>query len=179
MKIKKRHLRQILNGSLTLEDARLRGYLLEASPTPDASEFSQSEPQMYENVSVDLQIDKFIMQADAGESNEPQAPQRESFLREAGDEETPSQQPTKQMSDKISFVTEVAQLVEKSDTLLDIKGTIVRRALNYVTKNYDAKQAKDIERMLDANFDIQADPSADSYDEIIPPAAAGAGPTGG
>jgi hypothetical protein len=106
-------------------------------------------------------------------------------LREAEEDDAagapPPPKPVKKMSDLMGFATEVAQLVEKSDALLDVKGAIVRRALNYVTKTYDTKQAKDVERILDANFDIQADPTADSYEDVDVPLAQGAGgpPSGG
>jgi hypothetical protein len=183
MKIKKSHLLRIVRGELTVTEAKKLGYILsESLPQPDASEFLQSDPTMYENTSVDAQVDKFIMQADTGGQEPPPAgqpaPAQESFLREA-DEDAPAAaappKPVKKMTDLMGFASDVAQLVQKSETLLDIKGAIVRRALNYVTKNYDQKQAKDVERILDANFDIQADPTADSYEDVDVPLAQGAG----
>jgi hypothetical protein len=190
MKIKKNHLMRIVRGDITLAEAKKLGYVLnESLPEPSADQFLQSDPLMYENTSIDSQVDKFIMQADSGGQEpgpgETPAPAQESFLREAEEDDAagapPPPKPVKKMSDLMGFATEVAQLVEKSDALLDVKGAIVRRALNYVTKTYDTKQAKDVERILDANFDIQADPTADSYEDVDVPLAQGAGgpPSGG
>lgn len=183
MRIKKAHLLRIVRGDITLDEARKLGYVLvEAAPQPSADDFTQSDPQMLDNVSIDAQVDKFIIQADTKGGPDQAAgappPAQESFLREADDEAPPAApppKPVKKMTDLMGFATEIANLVQHSDNLLDVNGSIVRRALNYVTKNYDQKQSNDVAQILDANFNIQADPMADSYEDVEVPLAVGAG----
>ena len=184
IKLRKRDLARLVRGDLTLEAARREGLIFETNPTP---QMQQTDPTMYENDSLDIQVDKFLLQYDPGseQSTAPQA--NEAFLREADEEggEAPvadpnagkPPQPAKKL-DMMSFASDIARLVEKSDMLLDVKGTIVRRALNYVTKNYDPKQAADIAQILENNFGVNAETGSDPYEDESAPFAVGAGATG-
>lgn len=173
IKLRKRDLARLVRGEITLESARHSGLIFETNPTP---QMQQSNPAMYENDSIDAQIDKFLMQADP--SGESSGAANESLLREAEEDSSAYQQLAPENPlDLMSFATDIARLVEKSDSLLDVKGAIVRRALNYVTKNYDSKQAKDIAQILENNFGVSADPSADPYEDESAPFAVGAGAT--
>lgn len=181
IKLRKQDLRKLVTGKLTLENARRGGLIIETSPT---QQMQQTDPTMYENDSVDVQIDKFLLQADPNAKSNT----NESFLFEAeGDAPPPPTPadpnagkpslPTKRL-DMMSFASDIARLVEKSDSLLDIEGVIVRRALNYVTKNYDIKQAKDIAQILENNFGVKSDVGSDSYEDEFAPYAVGAGMPG-
>lgn len=172
IRLKASDYQKILKGELTLESARRSGLLIEDVPVLTKA----SDPTMLENDSLDAQVDKFLLQADKSDGNP--APKQESFLREA-DEETPPPAPTPAAPagppiDAVAFCDSVARLVEKSDNLLDVKGTIIRRALNYVTKNYDAKQAKEVQQVLEGNFGLTPDAS-DPYEDDVAPPATGAG----
>lgn len=201
MKILKSDLKKVLSGKMTLSEARLRSELLrEDVPTTQVT-----DPAMLENDSIDSQIDRFLMQGESNKNAEMDgentaAPAMESFLREAeGDDpnaipgaapapeagaapdappDPPPQQPAQksnQQLDAVTFADNVARLVEKNGTLLDLKGTICRRALNWVTKNYDAKQSKEVKQILEGNFGITPDNAEDPYEDDMAPPAAGAG----
>lgn len=178
MRIRKRDLARIVRGELTIDEARVRGLLIENEPAPQVQ---QTDPTQYENASLDAQVDKFILDADPSGQGQTQ----ESLVREADDEASPPSDPnlgkppvpTKRL-DMMSFATDIARLVEKSENLLDIKGTIVRRALNYVSKNYDPKQAKDVAQILENNFGVSAEPGTDPYEDETAPSAVGAGASG-
>ena len=77
--------------------------------------------------------------------------------------------------DAVSFASEIARIVENSDNLLDIKGTIVRRALNYITKTANLEKSNSVKDILQGNFDI-VDTGEDNSEDISGPYAKGAGP---
>lgn len=184
IKLRKRDLARLVRGDLTLNEARKAGLIIETTPTP---QMQQTDPTMYQNDSLDAQIDKFLLEYDPGAEQTTVAAANEAFLREAGEEAVAAPaadpnagkppQPAKKL-DMMSFASDVARLVEKSDMLLDVKGTIVRRALNYITKNYDPKQAKDVAQILENNFGVSSEPGSDPYEDESAPFAVGAGATG-
>lgn len=193
MKITKRDLVKVLRGEMTIKEAKesYAGPLWESTPT---LAMTQTDPTMYENDSVDMQVDKFLLDADPSGQKTQQESRRDrsQWLHEAEGGAPPSpapdaagdnvadpntgkpQQPAKKL-DLVSFASDIARLVEKSDNLLDVKGAIVRRALNYVSKNYDPKQAKDVAQILENNFGVSAEPGSDPYDDESAPNAVGAG----
>ena len=175
---------------LTVRELRIairESLLREELPTSRAD-----NPDMLENDSIDAQVDRLLLQGDKSKEDTG-ATQAESLLREAdedapppdaapadagGDAPPPPQNaaPEKQL-DVMAFADNVARLVEKLDNLIDVKGTLVRRALNYVTKNYDPKQAKEVQQVLEGNFELSPEAHADGYDDNdnVPPNAKGAG----
>jgi hypothetical protein len=197
MKITKRDLVKVLRGEITIDEAKMNmteSLLRESEPT---MAMQQTDPTMYENDSVDMQIDKFLLDADPTGQKTQKEHRRDSsrLLLEAEPPPPPPapagappeggdnvadpnagkpKQPAKKL-DLVSFASDIARLVEKSDNLLDVKGAIVRRALNYVSKNYDPKQAKDIAQILENNFGVSAEPGSDPYDDETAPNAVGAG----
>lgn len=201
MKITKRDLVKVLKGEITIQEAKNRvphaDLLRESMPTLP---MQQTDPTMYENDSVDMQVDKFLLDVDpSGQKNQQEARRDSSrwlhevaglYEEEGGAPPAPTpdaagdntadpnagkpQHPAKKL-DLVSFASDIARLVEKSDNLLDVKGAIVRRALNYVSKNYDPKQAKDIAQILENNFGVSAEPGSDPYDDETAPNAVGAG----
>jgi hypothetical protein len=117
------------------------------------------EPPMFKNDSIDLQIDRFIMKYD----------------EEATANNTPL--------DVVGFADNIANLIEKVETLVDLKSSIVRRVLNHVQKTYDDNTEKRLEEILSSNFDLTPEADVDKFnDEKYPaPAAdrAGMSPGGG
>jgi hypothetical protein len=83
----------------------------------------------------------------------------------------------------VDFASDVANLVDRTDTLLDLKGTIARRAINHVTEKYGADAGENVKQVLSANFDIEIDSDRDAEgqrDETRPAAiGAGGGGAGG
>ena len=142
--------------------------------TADAPLQAGDTTQM-QNDSIDAQIDRILLQGD-----KKQGTQVESFLREDDESDTAADAtPTKQI-DAVSFADAVARLVEKFDNVIDVKGAVVRRALNYVTKNYDQKQSQTVQQVLLGNFGLEAidNPGGDDGNADKTPPAKGAGPTG-
>lgn len=68
------------------------------------------------------------------------------------------------------FVNNVARLAENYDSLLDMRDLILKRAYNFVQKNYNKDIAKEFERYLMKNFEMQIDRSKieQEYDFIAP-----------
>lgn len=77
------------------------------------------------------------------------------------------------------FAANVARYIDHANQQLDISGAVARRAVNHVTKAYDAQKAKEFQRVLADDFGIHVDPSArlgDVDDEQVPTAALGGPP---
>jgi hypothetical protein len=79
------------------------------------------------------------------------------------------------------FASDVANLVDRAQTLLDLSGTIARRAVNHVGEKYGHDAAENVKQILSANFDIEVDYDRDDEGERVAtrPAAIGAGGSGG
>lgn len=57
------------------------------------------------------------------------------------------------------FVSSINTFVEHAEDQLDIRGIIVRRVANFITKSYDEKMSQEVLRMLEDTFGLSADPS--------------------
>lgn len=77
----------------------------------------------------------------------------------------------------VDFASDVANLVDRTNTLLDLDGTIARRAYNYVSQNHGPDAAENFKQVLQANFDIymESQPDMEGERNALRPAAAGAG----
>ncbi len=77
----------------------------------------------------------------------------------------------------VDFASDLANLVDRVDTLLDLSGTIARRAINHVTEKYGAAAGENVKQVLSANFDIEIDSNIDAQGQRneTRPAAIGAG----
>jgi hypothetical protein len=80
--------------------------------------------------------------------------------------------------DTNQFASEVARIIDHFTDLIDVPGTVLRRALNYVGKHYDASTAKKLQDVLEQDYRVSLDAKDPEHDNT-PPAAAGAGPSGG
>lgn len=56
-----------------------------------------------------------------------------------------------------AFTKRVARLAMNHDNLLDIKTTIINRAMNFLAENYDQVHATEMREILDAQFDFNLD----------------------
>lgn len=77
----------------------------------------------------------------------------------------------------VDFASDVANLVDRAEILLDLNGTIGRRAYNHVMEKYGPDAAENFKQVLSANFDINLESSRDMEGERYAdrPAAIGAG----
>lgn len=77
----------------------------------------------------------------------------------------------------VDFASDVATLVDRANALLDLDGTIARRAYNYVSQNHGPDAAENFKQVLEANFDIfmESQPDMEGERNAMRPAAVGAG----
>lgn len=60
-----------------------------------------------------------------------------------------------------TFASEVARLIQNAEYLLDIKGTILQMAENYVKNAYDEASAEGLVEILDREYSISAESKQD------------------
>lgn len=131
----------------------IRYFLNEAGEEPDKDE------TVKDDASIDNQIEQMLTKAErsAVQSGKKQANismgeslRRGSmrFLIEAeGEAETPPLDPE-------SFANEVARIVMNADTLIDLKGKIIKRMEQFVLKRYDQATLDKVKQSLETNFGI-------------------------
>lgn len=79
-----------------------------------------------------------------------------------------------------SFVTDVMRLVDNYDNLLEIRNTLLRRAANRLSKNYEADVLAAFKESLLESYGIEIGQSeSEKEDEYQAPRAGAAGPMGG
>ena len=79
-----------------------------------------------------------------------------------------------------SFVSDVMRLVENYESLLEVKNTILRRAANYLSENYEGDAVQAFKEELLESYGVEIGMSeSDKEDQIQAPKAAAAGPMGG
>lgn len=163
--------------SLTLSELRT---LLRQEVLREADEKKQKED------SIDDQVDRYISSYEADskvvkkESFDFRSSIR-SFLSEGEDEpEEEGKKLSVEDIDMPNFVNNIVRLVTNYDSLLEIQDTILKRAANFLTDNYD-KDTVDAfnDELLDAHS-ITIEKSSKDKEETYPaPKAAAAGPAGG
>lgn len=77
----------------------------------------------------------------------------------------------------VDFANDIATLVERAEQLVDLNGTIARRAYNYVTENHGPDAAENFKQVLEGNFQIyiETQPDAEGERNFNNPPAIGAG----
>lgn len=152
--------------------------------------------------SVDSQIDKYLSQYESQAKEESKTKfESVSFSRmtydwrrltEAEDDEkkddkkdddTESEEPKKPKLEDINmgaFVSDVMRLVDNYDSLLELKNTILRRAANYLTENYEGDVLQSFKEELLESYVVEIGQSeSEKEDQVQAPKAAAAGPMGG
>jgi hypothetical protein len=83
--------------------------------------------------------------------------------------------------DVSAFIGRVARLALNSETLLDVKTTVVNRALSFLRDNYDDSHVRDAIEILDSqfDFDIEGEKEAPIAPEAVGAWAGGTGGLGG
>ena len=114
--------------------------------------------------------------AAADEEAEEEDPNEE---EEVAEEDLAVENPT---FDVATFALKVARLAEVPEKVLDLKDTIINRAIQYVSSNYDELVAKEVEQTLMDNYDLalpEEEVEKVVASDLPAPAAVGAGPGGG
>lgn len=160
-----------------------------AEALSEAEEGEGGQPPFHElpDASLDVKIDNFLVDAEAKDEDQL----GESLLREAepGEEPDGAEDPQPPASDNpvpddsnipddppeidaAQFSREVARLVDNFERLFDIKGVVLRRALNYVGQKYGKQQAKTVQDVLETQFGIyleeKEEPEAPGADRAGP-----------
>jgi hypothetical protein len=159
---------------------------------------AEEEPKKEEGEdSVDSQIDKYLSQYES-QAKEDASAKTESFsfdrmtrdwkrLVEAEEDEEKDEktddEPAKGKLEEInmkSFVSDVMRLVDNADSLLQLKNTILRRAANYLSENYEGDALQTFNDELLESYGVEiGQMESEKQDEYQPPKAGAAGPMGG
>jgi hypothetical protein len=152
------------------------------------------------NDSLDVQVDSYIASYEKEASNAVKEGKdfralTRRLMTEADDEEKDADagedaaddaappQPAKKTGADLevrTFASSVARLIENVDSLIEFRSTIMRRASNFLTKNYDAQVLRQFEIIMEDEHGIAAGKSAkDIEDDFQAPWAAQSGPGGG
>jgi hypothetical protein len=174
-----------------------RGYVFEESEIPgDTSEL---------HASLDAQVDNFLgkYEKNAKEVHErrttfgwlmTEAPDDGEEADLSGDadegegEETPDAPPADEPVQKLTsqdiniemFANNVARLIENYDSLLEVRSTLVRRAINFIADNYDEETILQFKNALSDEHGIEVGKThrESELDATQPPRAEFAGPGG-
>jgi len=153
-------------------------------------EADKNDKKIESEDSLDAQVDKFLISYE----KDSKVVKKESFnfrdsmrlmLTEAEedsdrDKSSPEKLPVEDL-DMESFVNNVMRLVENYDSLLEIRDTILKRALNFITKNYKKDAQQSFEDTIFEIYGVKIGTSKkDIEDDYYPaPRAGAAGPGGG
>lgn len=132
----------------------------------------------------------FLFEAEEDEEEdepeeEPEEPDEEDEgdKSESEDEDAEDEEEEKLTSEDIdlqSFAGDVVRLVENFESLLEVNNTILRRAANFLSKNYDKETVEQFKQELSTKYGIEIGKSElEMKDDYRAPNAAMAGPAGG
>ena len=158
---------------------------------------AEEEPKKEEGEdSVDSQIDKYLSQYESQAKEDSKAKveavsyNRMTYdwrrLTEAEDDEKKDDKADKPEKSKLedismgSFVSDVMRLVENYESLLEIKNTILRRAANYLSQNYEGDALQAFKDELQESYGMEiGETESEKVDDVQPPKAGAAGPMAG
>lgn len=130
--------------------------------------FEDNDPNISPEESLDAQVLRFFTKAEklsigvAAARNPLDDVSVEESLRlksmnwlfEAAPEEEEDDEPDRPEMNLESFASEVARLIENADVLLDIKGTILEMAHNYIQNAHGDDVAADFLEVMDTQYDV-------------------------
>ena len=121
---------------------------LEQNPSRKANDINQ-----FSDDSIDLQLDRSISSFDKSAKSD-------------------------QGLELKKFVADIALMAEHIPDQIDLKGVLVRRVANYLTKAYDDKVSKEVLKMLEDNYGLSTDTSfrRDTVDDSEVPISKTGGP---
>lgn len=139
---------------------------------------AEDVPPQRGNDSIDVQVDKFFsdFESEAKSSKNESYDWRRTLRRlleaeddkeggedeaegdEGGEEaEAKAEKLTMEDIDVNSFASSVARLIDNYDSLLEVRDTIMRRATNYLGKNYELDVIEKFKDVMSEQFDIGED----------------------
>lgn len=128
-----------------------------------------------ESKSYQAFLRKLLREAEEDE----EAPPEEDPEGEEGEEDEEEKEPEKLTSEDIdveTFVDEVVRLIENYDSLLEMRNTILRRAVNYLLKSYQPDVGDSFKEVLEDSHGIEIGKSKfELEDEFMAPRADRAG----
>lgn len=100
----------------------------------------------------------------------------------AGDDADKDEEPKKSPLDELnmeSYVASVMRLVDNYDNLLEVRNTILRRAKNYLVKNYEPEALNSFDDNLRETYGMEVgEMESERQDKFQAPKAGAAGPGG-
>lgn len=144
--------------------------------------------------SLDAQVDKYLVsyESEAKLSKNEGLDFRSMTRRiltekdeEGTDKDKPAEEPKKLSIEDLdvkSFVADVVRLVDNYDALLEVRNTILRRAVNHLVKNYEGDVVESFKEELLESYGMEIGVTqSEKQDkaEFQAPKAAAAGPAGG
>lgn len=140
---------------------------------------SESRKSKSEGLDFRMMTRRFLIEA--GEEDEKDEKKDEEGKEDEKGEEIDAQKSSLEDLDMGSFVSDVMRLVDNYDSLLEAKNTILRRASNYLLKNYekDAADAFKAELLDSYGIEIGKSKSEIEDEKYQPPKAGASGPVGG
>jgi len=151
---------------------------------------AESAEKPLPEASLDVQVDDYFVQYEKGakpvkkESIDHWSMTRD-FLLEAEDEDKKdtdkSAKLTEEDLDVEVFASDVVRLVDNYDSLLSIRDTIIRRAINFLSKNYENTVVETFKMTLEDQHDISVDkPKEQDFEKFqAPPADRASGSAAG
>lgn len=124
---------------------------------------------------------RFLLEAEDDEEDKKDEDEEEEKV-DKEDEEDESEDKKLELDelDMSSYVRDVMRLVDNYDSLLEVRNTILRRAVNYVSDRYEPDAVEAFKEELLESYGIEIGRSdADKEDEFQAPKAGAAGPMGG
>ena len=132
-----------------------------------------------ENLDFRMLTRRFLIEAGEDEESD----EEDKGDEEGGEETEADKEPEKLAAEDInvkSFVTDVMRLVDNYDSLLEVRNTILRRAVNFLAKNYDTDVVDGFNSELLETYGVEIGKSQkDEEEDHQAPSAAEAGPMGG
>jgi len=193
VKIKLSELRRVI-----ANDFRSGGNVSPSSVMRKLRETTSNPDHVENGTSLDAQVDRYFTEYENGakaaktEGNDffrtfRKLMEAEGDEEEMGDdeptEEAPAEptQPTKMTVEDIdvgAFVNDVARLIENYDNLLEVRSTIIKRSINFISKSYDSDVVKALKDAFKNEHSMVADKTESEHetDDFVAPRAAEAGP---
>lgn len=154
---------------------------------------AEKDPKEDGEDSLDDQVDRYLVdfEAEAKSAKNEARDWRRTVRRiveaegdEAEAKEDEEEKPKKLSADDIdvdSYANSVMRLIDNYDSLLEVRNTILRRAANFIGKNYEKDVLNQFKETLRGDYGLEIGKSPeDMTDEKFPaPPAARAGGTGG
>lgn len=122
-----------------------------------------------------------LMEADDEEEEKEEEDDEEKDEEEGEDEEKKTEKGSVEDIEIESFVNGVIRLIDNYDSLLEVRNTILRRASNFLNKNYDTEVVDAFHGKLKDDHGMEIGKSRDEYfsDNFSAPMSDRAGGAGG